>query len=61
MLQAQTIAAINARQVPGAFQEPLTSTVTDLVSRIRCVPSAPTHEERGKGKKKGHDKHEGGD
>jgi len=60
VLQAQTIAAINAHAVPGAFQEPLTSTVTDLVSRIRCVPP-PTDEEPGKGKKKGHRKHEGGD
>jgi hypothetical protein len=60
VLQAQTIAAINARRVPAAFQEPLTSTVTDLVSRIRCVPP-PSNEEPGKGKKKGHDKHDGGD
>jgi hypothetical protein len=61
VLQAQTIAAINARRVPGAFQEPLTSTVTDLVSRIRCVPP-PTDEKPGEGKKEGHGKHErGGD
>jgi hypothetical protein len=60
VLQAQTIAAINARRVPAAFQEPLTSTVTDLVSRVRCVPP-PADEEPGKGKKKGHHKHEDGD
>jgi hypothetical protein len=61
VLQAQTIAAINARRVPAAFQEPLTSSVTDLVSRIRCVPPPATEHEPGRGKKKGHRKDEGGD
>jgi hypothetical protein len=60
VLQAQTIAAINARRVPGAFQEPLASSVTDLVSRIHCVPQAKD-EKPEKGKKKGHGKHEGDD
>jgi uncharacterized lipoprotein YajG len=64
VLQANTIAAINARHVPGPLQEPLASTVTDLVSRIRCTP--PPVEERGpgrqgKGKAKGKHKHEGND
>lgn len=65
VLQAKTIAAINARRVPGALQEPLASTVTDLVSRIRCTPP-PTVEEpgqgrKGKGKAKGKHKREGND
>jgi hypothetical protein len=59
-LQANTIAAINTRRVPAALQEPLASSVTDLVSRIRCVPPPPA-EERGHGKKKGHGKKEGDD
>jgi hypothetical protein len=61
VLQAQTIAAINARRVPAAFQEPLTSAVTDLVGRIRCVPPPAPEHEPGRGKKKGHHKGEGGD
>jgi hypothetical protein len=66
VLQARTIAAINARRVPAAFQEPLASTVTDLVSRIRCVPSpaVPRDQDakgKGKGKGKGEHKHEGND
>ena len=63
VLQSQTIAAINARRVPAAFQEPLTSSVTDLVSRIRCLPPQKSKpgDEHGRGKKKGHHKDEGGD
>ena len=38
-LQQATIAAINAHRVPGALQEQLQSTATDLVERIRCTPS----------------------
>jgi hypothetical protein len=54
-LQRETIAAINAGRVPGAFQEQLGSTVGDLISRIECVPpvkppESPKH--KGKGKKK---------
>jgi hypothetical protein len=61
-LQANTIAAINARRVAGPLQEPLASTVTDLASRIRCTPP-PTGKGRGHGKEKGKGKrkHEGGD
>lgn len=64
VLQARTIAAINARRVPGAFQEPLAGAVTDLASRIRCAP--PRVERGGQGRKekdkaKGKRKHEGGD
>jgi hypothetical protein len=54
-LQQETIAAINARRVPRAFQEQLGSTVGDLLSRIQCVravkpPASGKH--KGKGKKK---------
>ena len=54
-LQQETIAAINAGRVPGAFQEQLGSTVGDLLSQIECVPAvkppeSPKH--KGKGKKK---------
>jgi outer membrane murein-binding lipoprotein Lpp len=63
-LQANTIAAINARRVPAAFQEALASTVTDLAGRIRCVPPPEeTHGQgrKGKGKAKGKHKGEGDD
>ena len=54
-LQQETIAAINAGRVPGAFQEQLGSTVGDLVSRIQCVSTAKPRDggkHRGKDKKK---------
>jgi hypothetical protein len=54
-LQQETIAAINARRVPRAFQEQLGSTVADLVSRIQCVPAVKPPESgkhKGKNKKK---------
>jgi hypothetical protein len=52
-LQQETIAAINAGRVPGAFQEQLGSTVGDLVSRIQCVPaSKPRDDGKHKGKHK---------
>jgi hypothetical protein len=61
-LQAATVQAINARQVPTALQEDLSGTVNDLVGRIRCVP--PPHVEdqeqedgKGRGKHKGKGKH----
>jgi hypothetical protein len=56
-LQRETIAAINAGHIPGAFQEHLGSTVGELVSRIRCVPPAKPHDNgkhKGKEKKKKH-------
>jgi len=61
VLQAHTIAAINAQRVAGPFQEPLAAAVTDLSTRIRCV--APTVEPRGHGKKKdkGKNNHGGND
>jgi hypothetical protein len=59
-LQQETIAAINAGRVPGAFQEQLSSTVGDLVSRIQCVPvSKPRDDGKHKGKDK--KKHKGDD
>ena len=57
-LQQQTIAAINAHRVPAPFQEDLAASVTDLVSRIECVP---VQHPRGHGKHKGKhkEKHKG--
>jgi hypothetical protein len=59
-LQQETIAAINAGRIPGAFQEQLGSTVGDLLSRIQCVPAAKPSDS---GKHKGKDKkrHKGDD
>jgi len=59
-LQQETIAAINAGRIPGAFQEQLGSTVGDLLSRIQCVPAAKPSDN---GKHKGKDKkrHKGDD
>jgi hypothetical protein len=60
LLQEDTVAAINHRQIPGAFQEELGSTVGDLVSRIQCVP-APNKHDNGKHKGEQKNKHEGDD
>ena len=54
-LQQETISAINAGRVPGAFHEQLGSTVGDLLSRIQCVPAVKPPES---GKHKGKKKHE---
>jgi hypothetical protein len=59
-LQDETIAAVNAGRVPGAFQEQLGSTVGDLVSRIRCVPASKPRDD-GKHKGKHEKKHKGDD
>jgi hypothetical protein len=56
-LQQETISAINAGRVPGAFQEQLGSTVGDLLSRIQCAPAVKPPES-GKHKGKGKKKHE---
>jgi hypothetical protein len=56
-LQQETISAINAGRVPGAFQEQLGSIVGDLLSRIQCVPAVKPPES-GKHKGKGKKKHE---
>lgn len=68
-LQAQTIAAINARRVPAGLQEQLSGAVNGLVARVTCVPpeqsrSQDNSHRSGHRKKKGHDRHgdnEGGD
>jgi hypothetical protein len=64
-LQRETIAAINRGRVPSTFQEPLSASVNELVSRVRCVPppAPPTTEEpeAGRGKHKDEDKHKGKD
>src|SRR5437867_10781882 len=44
-LQQETVAAINARRVPPALQEPLSGAANELVLRIQCT--APK-EDRGK-------------
>jgi hypothetical protein len=59
-LQDETIAAINAGRVPGAFQEQLSSTVGDLVSRIQCVPAAKPRD-NGKHEGKHKKRHKGDD
>jgi hypothetical protein len=68
-LRRRTIAAINARQVPAALQEPLTAAASGIVARIQCTPPPPEQpgnvngngEGRGQGKGhgKGHGKHGG--
>ena len=61
-LQQETVAAINDGRVPGAFQEPLGSTVADLVSRIHCVPAQNKHDNgKHKRKEKHKSKHGEGD
>ncbi|MDX6412723.1 MAG: hypothetical protein QOH23_133 [Gaiellaceae bacterium] len=57
-LQHQTIAAINAHRVPTPLQEDLAASVTDLVSRIQCVP-VQQPQDRGKHKGKDKKKHKG--
>ena len=57
-LQQETVAAINAGRVPTPFQEQLSSTVGDLVSRISCVPAVKPRDS-GKHKGKHKKKHEG--
>jgi hypothetical protein len=53
-LQTATIAAINSRRVPTAFQEQLASSVSDLVSRIQCMPAEKEHKKSKHEKKHGH-------
>lgn len=48
-LQQAVIDAVNARTVPGRFQEPLLGAVNDLAGRISCTPPpapAPTPPEK---------------
>jgi hypothetical protein len=60
-LQQQTIAAINARRVPGPLLEPLQGTVNDLVDRIVCLPTAPAKPEKEKHRDEDHGGHGHGD
>jgi hypothetical protein len=62
-LQRETIAAINSGRVAGTLQEPLSTSVNDLVARVRCVPAPQPQDEKGRGKHKGRDKkkHKEGD
>ncbi|HWX09295.1 MAG TPA: hypothetical protein VNY33_04900 [Gaiellaceae bacterium] len=54
-LRAEVVQAVNARQIPSAFQESLLATANDLTGRITCnPPEKPKH-----GKKQ--DKQGGGD
>jgi hypothetical protein len=41
-LRGSVIAAVNARKVPAALLEPLTSAVNSLPGRIMCAPPQPT-------------------
>jgi len=53
-LQEETVSAINAGEVPPAFQESLSARVNELVNEVNCPP--PVEEEdddEGRGKKKG--------
>jgi hypothetical protein len=54
-LRAEIVQAVNARQVPRAFQESLLATASDLTGRITCnPPEKPNHDKK-------HDQHGGGD
>ncbi len=59
-LQQETIAAINAGRVPDPYQEHLGSTVSDLLSRIQCVPTEKPHD-RGNNKGQHEQQQEGND
>jgi hypothetical protein len=52
-LQQDAISAINAGRVPGPLQEPLGSSVSDLLSRIHCIKKADEPRDRGKHKGRG--------
>jgi hypothetical protein len=60
-LQHATVAAINARRVPGPLQEPLQNAANEIVNRLVCTPPQPTTgankgKKHGKAKAKGHGK-----
>jgi hypothetical protein len=62
-LRSQVIAAVNDRQLPRRFLEPLTSAVNDLAGRITCTPppAATTPAADGRGHGRGHGKGHGND
>ena len=55
-LRAEVVQAVNARQIPRAFQESLLATANDLTGRITCSPppEKPKHEDKHR-KKDGRD------
>jgi hypothetical protein len=58
-LRQETIAAVNERRVPTAFQEQLLGAVNDLAGRIVCIPVDEDEEEnegKGHGNGKGNGK-----
>ena len=50
-LQQAVVAAINARRVPGAFQEPLASAANDLAARVGACTRPGVRAERGRERK----------
>jgi hypothetical protein len=70
-LRDETKEAINTGRVPALYQDELSATVNDLVSRIECIPVEPDEEEeedrgrdgkgKGNGKGKGKGKNGGDD
>jgi hypothetical protein len=61
-LRASVIAAVNARQVPRRFLDPLTSGVNELASQITCTPPpAPVPVPSKQGHKGKHGNGDGGD
>ena len=60
-LQQRTIAAINDGKVAAGLQEQLSAAVSELVTRVRCVPpvvtTTPAPPTPDHGKQKGHEKH----
>jgi hypothetical protein len=53
-LRADTIAAINRHDVPGAFQETLLARAQDLAAEIECTPPPEPARGNGKGHGKAH-------
>jgi len=56
-LRAEVVQAVNARQIPSAFEEPLLATANDLTGRITCNPEKKPKPPKPEHK---HDKHGGG-
>jgi hypothetical protein len=59
-LRADTVAAINAHEVPGPYQELLLAHVQAVAGVISCTPPKPAPS-RGHDHGRGHDKHGKGD
>ena len=52
--------AIRAGEIPAAYQDELESAVVNLQNTANCTEEGNNEEEHGKGKAKGHDKHDDG-